>query len=263
MNRQAKAFTLIELLVVISIVALLVGILLPALGEARAVAQQTQCLANLRQISLATHTYSVDNKTYWVAGRYTSSVSATRDAYNAWFSNLNPYVGGPYSPMVSSITPQWQQKIHNSVWLKLVCPSETINDHTIPFYPYRIQGVPLTYGIHVATDHGGGIRSYSKGYGMQDYFGVLSGYATAGQTRRIDDISDATQTLGFADVHSNDLQYAQRASYESVIDIGGWPIRINSRHTSGYAATFVDGHAELIEESRIRNSADRMWRAIE
>ncbi len=57
-----KAFTLIELLVVISIIALLVGILLPALGAARRVAQDIKCASNLRQQMVGVFGYTADHK---------------------------------------------------------------------------------------------------------------------------------------------------------------------------------------------------------
>lgn len=68
MKNCPKAFTLIELLVVISIISILIAILLPALAKARESARSTQCLAKIRQISLATTMYVYDNKGWYPAG---------------------------------------------------------------------------------------------------------------------------------------------------------------------------------------------------
>ncbi|MHB9035591.1 MAG: prepilin-type N-terminal cleavage/methylation domain-containing protein [Armatimonadota bacterium] len=60
MNRHTKGFTLIELLVVIAIIAILAAILFPVFATAKAKANDTRCLSNLKQIGVAAQNYNSD-----------------------------------------------------------------------------------------------------------------------------------------------------------------------------------------------------------
>ncbi|MFK7788016.1 MAG: type II secretion system protein [Phycisphaeraceae bacterium] len=91
--QSRKGFTLIELLVVISIIALLIAILLPALGAAKRASRTTICLSNARQMALATVAYAVENDMDLPNVGFSHGGEAF-DQQGSWFFQLEPYVDG-------------------------------------------------------------------------------------------------------------------------------------------------------------------------
>lgn len=126
-SRQTQnGFTLIELLVVISIIALLIGILLPALGAARRSAQNMKCLSTLKQFGIANAGYETDfegDSVPWVVGREARSIrtSGPGSHYSsAWFQN---YYFASFINVGQSAKNADAQEIARQSWaLDFICP---------------------------------------------------------------------------------------------------------------------------------------------
>lgn len=132
-----KAFTLIELLVVISIIALLISILLPALGQARESARRAECLARIKALVFVNYTYAQDYKQTWVNYDMGSSRSWVRTWFNA-----------KYMPSANAGLPA-QSTYWNFKWN--TCPSPSTNANG-----YNSAGKPdmLAYNQHFGWMHG-------------------------------------------------------------------------------------------------------------
>ena len=76
-TRRAKAFTLAELLIVIAIIAVLIGILLPALSAARRSASTVKCLSSLRDLGASFQQYAQENDRYYPVVRWSPLPNST------------------------------------------------------------------------------------------------------------------------------------------------------------------------------------------
>ena len=142
---RRRAFTLVELLVVIGIIAVLVGVLLPALAQARSRAQTAVCLSNLRQMGQAYFMYVGDNKGFLPHVVYPSwqlrSTDPPTQPFVHWYVALSPYMGKKID---------WDQS--QTPWRRITDYSQVIR--SCPSWKVEELGIPNTPGNDYLTGYG-------------------------------------------------------------------------------------------------------------
>ena len=234
-SRTGAGFTLVEMLVVIGVIGILAGLLVPVLNNAREVARETRCIANLKAMGTGVVLYVQAYDNYLPACGPSSD--DTLGTYKVWYRALLPYTEN---------------------WLVYACPTK---------YPSTLD-IP---DVVEKKKQPSNMKWHEVHYGMNyTFMGVDKNTALVGRTIQMDELNNPARILYIADgglfkagsSGSSDKLDPKLEDPISVrdggivfpMDDGKLPAdkpTISPRHRGSTMCLFLDGHVEKLETMKI------------
>jgi prepilin-type N-terminal cleavage/methylation domain-containing protein/prepilin-type processing-associated H-X9-DG protein len=176
-KRGRLGFTLVELLVVISIIALLMAVLLPALGKAREQAKMIACLANLKQWGVVAYTYAEDNSgNLWSGGANQYAINNNQIGFwwiaqlkvkdQDWKQNKIWFCPSAQKPMINENGTSTGEVSHFSAWGIESQTSLATSLTNLALPQLNKNGISGSYGIngYCLNMNGGSLSSGSQNW---------------------------------------------------------------------------------------------------
>ena len=248
-SRRLVGFTLIELLVVIAIIALLIGILLPALGHARETARVTACLANLRSQGQTIGSYILENKDATPPRLILNNepdangnVILTKTLINRFLAS---WLNQPFPKAEGA-----QLYVPQGMWR---CPEITPEDDDLRLnHSGRLHHAPNEYLFGILDYDSEGNRPYvsidtAPGWELSSYSKRWPKYVDPSQPSDVIAMMDNVQTWIPSHMH-----YDARESYARSVHVAehptGYDLVNNGSHSKVGVrpAVFVDGHGQAM-----------------